>query len=145
MSHPSLRITHFEGRDAPADFAFEVWNPRAAAYEPFPGLDPALERVGRLANEVHELWVAKDPALAALQDPPAIADDSEFAELRVSAQANRHYDVRSFDNTEWQHFTGYISQAAAHICGEVGYVSPILAAPEQPPLRPQSRTASQEG
>jgi hypothetical protein len=142
MSRPSLRITHFEDRAAPADFAFEVWNPRSAAYEPLAGLDLALERVGRLAQEIHEMWVAKDPALAAMQDPPDIADGSEFAELRVSAQANRHYDVRSFDNKAWHHFTGYISQAAAHICGEVGYASPVLAAPEQPPLRRQSRTAS---
>ena len=142
MSPPSLRITPFEDRDPPADFAFEVWNPRAAAYEPFPGLDPALERVSRLAQEIHELWVAKDSAMAALQDPPDAAGDLEFAELRVSAQANRHYDVRSFDNTGWRHFAGYISQAAAHICGEVGYASPVLSAPEQPPLRPQSRTAS---
>ena len=142
MSHPSLRITHFEDRAAPADFTFEVWNPRSAAYEPLPGLDLALERVGRLAQEIHEMWVAKDPALVAMRDPPDIIDGSEFAELRVSAQANRHYDVRSFDNTGWSHFTGYISQAAAHICGEVGYASPVLAAPEQPPLRPQSRTAN---
>ncbi len=142
MSHPSLRITHFENRAAPADFAFEVWNPRAATYEPFASLDLALKRVGRLAQEIHEMWVAKDSALAGMRDPPDVLDDSEFAELRVSAQANRHYDVRSFDNTEWRHFTGYISQAAAHICGEVGYASPVLAAPEQPPLRPQSRTAS---
>ena len=142
MSHPSLRITHFEDRDPPADFAFEVWNPRTAAYEAYPALDPALDRVGRLAGEIHELWVAKDPALAGLHDPPDVDDASEFAELRVSAQANRHYDVRSFDNTGWRHFAGYISQAAAHICGEVGYASPVLAAPAQPALRPQSRTAS---
>ena len=141
MSHPSLRITHFEDRAAPADFAFEVWNPQSAIYEPVASLALALERVGRLAQEIHEMWVAKDPALAATQDPPDVTDGSEFAELRVSAQANRHYDVRSFDDTGWRHFTGYISQAAAHICGEVGYASPVLAAPDQPPLRPQSRTA----
>ncbi len=142
MSHPGLKITHFEDRSGPDDYVFEVWDPQRAAYERHPGLDAALERVGQLAQQVHEMWVAKDPALGTLRDPPSVADDTEFAELRVSAQANRHYDVRSFDNTEWTHFIGYISQAAAYISGEVGYVIPVQAVPVQPPARTQSRTRS---
>ncbi len=140
MSQPSLKITHFEKRQPPADFVFEVWNPLAASYEALDSFEDAMERVQRLAQAVRELWVSKDERLASLPGPPA-ASGAEFAEVRVTAQAQRHYDIRSFDSPEWTHFRGYISQAAEQICGEVGYVLAPSLVPAPPQARAQAKSA----
>ena len=142
MSQPSLKITHFEKRQPPEDFVFEVWNPLVAGYERLESLEDAMERVQRLAQQVRELWVSKDESLAGLQSPPAPpSDGTEFAEVRITAQAQRHYDVRSFDSPEWSHFRGYISQATEQICGEVGYVLAPALVPAPPKARLQAKSA----
>ncbi len=141
MSQPSLRITRFERRRPPADYVFEVWNPMEAAYETQPSFEAGMERVQHLAHEVHELWVSKDAALLALPSPPSPVDGAEFAEFRVTAQAQRSYDIRSFDTPEWSHFRGYISQAAERISGEVGFVLAPSLIPAPPAQRLQAKSA----
>lgn len=141
MSQPSLKITHYEKRQPPADFVFEVWNPAEARYEQLASLEDAMERVQRLAQTVRELWVSKDETLAAMASPPPGTANTEFAELRITAQAQRHYDIRSFDSPEWTHFRGYISQAAERICGEVGYVLAPALVPSPPKARLQAKSA----
>ncbi len=139
MSQPSLRITRLE--DGAAEFTFDVWNPSTAAYEPARSLEAAVARVSRLAQDMRELWISRDSRLATLSGPPQPAnDDHEFAELRVTSQAQRHYDIRSFDAPEWTHFNGYIAQAAERICGEVGYVPPAAVIPVPPAPRMQSKS-----
>ena len=139
MSQPSLRITRLEDRSG--NFAFDVWNPAKAAYEPAPSFEAALTRVSRLAQDMREMWISRDASLAALSGPPLPAAEGEFAELRVTSQAQRHYDIRSFDQPEWAHFRGYIAQAAERICGEVGYVPPAAVIPMPPTPRMQSKSA----
>ncbi len=149
MSQPSLRITRLEDtrledtrlEDRGDQFAFEVWNPALSAYEPAVSFEAAITRVSRLAQDMRELWISRDARLAGLSGPPAPATSAEFAELRVTSQAQRHYDIRSFDQPEWTHFRGYIAQAAERICGEVGYVPPMTAIPVPPPPRMQSKSA----
>ncbi len=141
MSQPSLRITHFESRVPPADYVFEVWNPLEDRYEPAASFEGAMERVQRLAQAVREMWVSKDEALSALNSPPPPQDGAEFAEFRVTAQAQRSYDIRSFDSPEWTHFRGYISQAAERISGEVGFVLAPSLIPAPPVPRMQAKSA----
>ncbi len=139
MSQPSLRITRQEDRSGV--FTFDVWNPTKAAYEPAPSFEAAMTQVSRLAQDMRELWISRDTALSTLSGPPMPATDAEFAELRVTAQAQRHYDIRSFDQPDWTHFRGYIAQAAERICGEVGYVPPSAVIPTPPTPRLQSKSA----
>ncbi len=141
MSQPSLRITHFEARLPPLDYVFEVWNPLEAEYETAPSFEAAMDRVQRLAQVVREMWVSKDAALGALDGPPAPVEGAEFAEFRVTAQAQRSYDIRSFDSPEWSHFRGYISQAAERISGEVGFVLAPSLIPAPPAPRMQAKSA----
>jgi hypothetical protein len=134
-------VTHFEARQPPADYVFEVWNPTAGAYEPVATFEDGMERVQRLAQHVRELWVSKDPALDTLNGPPAPEPGAEFAEFRITAQAQRSYDIRSFDSPEWSHFRGYISQAAERISGEVGFVLAPSLKPAPPAQRLQAKSA----
>ncbi len=141
MSQPSLRITHFEARQPPADYAFDVWDPIAGAYEPVATFEDGMERVQRLAQGVRELWVSKDATLDTLNGPPPPEPGAEFAEFRITAQAQRSYDIRSFDSPEWSHFRGYISQAAERISGEVGFVLAPSLKPAPPAQRLQAKSA----
>jgi hypothetical protein len=141
VSQPSLRITHFEARLPPADYVFDVWNPLENAYEPAATFEDAMERVQRIAQAVREMWVSKDEALGTLNSPPPPVEGAEFAELRVTAQAQRSYDIRSFDSPEWTHFRGYISQAAERISGEVGFVLAPSLIPAPPAPRAQAKSA----
>ncbi len=141
MSQPSLRITHFEARPEPDDYVFEVWNPMEARYEPVASFELAMERVQRLAQAVREMWVSKDTGLDMLPSPPPPVEGAEFAEFRVTAQAQRSYDIRSFDSPEWTHFRGYISQAAERISGEVGFVLAPSLIPAPPAPRMQAKSA----
>ena len=141
MSQPSLRITHFEARPSPLDYVFEVWNPLEGVYEKSPSFEAAMERVQRLAQAVREMWVSKDEQLAKLNGPPPVTENAEFAEFRVTAQAQRSYDIRSFDSPEWTHFRGYISQAAERISGEVGFVLAPSLIPAPPTPRMQAKSA----
>lgn len=141
MSQPSLRITHFEARTPPADYVFEVWNPMQGKYEPIPSFEQAMDHVQRLAHDVREMWISKDERLASLPSPPPPVEGAEFAEFRVTAQAQRSYDIRSFDSPEWTHFRGYISQAAERISGEVGFVLAPSLIPAPPAPRMQAKSA----
>ena len=78
-----------------------------------------------LRNGVRVMGVQHDPARTSLKDAPDPAhdDDSEWAELRVSAQANRVYETRSFDQQRWRKAPGRTS-AIETIRNEVGYVPP---------------------
>lgn len=122
MSRPSLKITRHDDRPPPEGITFEVWNPITAVYEPVPTLDDGLFRVGELAEQVRVMWVQRDPVVASLQDTPDPVedDDSEWAELRVSGQANRVYETRNFDQTEWKKAMSR-SAAIDTICNEVGF------------------------
>ena len=100
-----------------------------------------MDRVQRLAQSVREMWVSKDPALDTLDGPPEPVADTEFAEFRITAQAQRSYDIRSFDSPGWTHFRGYISQAAERISGEVGFVLAPSLVPAPPAQRMQARSA----
>ncbi len=140
MSQPSLRITHIEGSTPEGDYVFEVWSPVAAAYVPCASFEDGLALVGKLAHDMRDMWVNKDSTLASLTSPPPVTGDAEFAELRVTSQAQRHYDIRSFDQPEWAHFRGYISQAGERICAEVGFVVTPVTAPTLQIRRAQSVT-----
>ncbi len=127
MSRPSLKITRHDDRPPPNGIAFEVWNPIIAAYEPVTSLDAGLFRVGELAEEVRVMWVQRNPAMASVKDAPDPAeedDDSEWAEFRVSAQANRVYETRNFDQTGWKKAMSR-SAAIDTVCNEVGYDPPV--------------------
>jgi len=88
-------------------------------------LDDGLHRVTQLAEQVRVMWVQHDPARTSLKDAPDPAedDDSEWAELRVSAQANRMYETRTFDQHRWRKAMSRFV-AVETICNEVGYVPP---------------------
>jgi len=141
VSQPSLRITHFEAELPPADYVFEVWNPMEQRYEKAATFEQAMDRVQRLAGAIREMWVSKDEQLDALPSPPPPVEGTEFAEFRVTAQAQRSYDTRSFDSPEWTHFRGYISQAAERISGEVGFVLAPSLIPAPPAPRAQAKSA----
>ncbi len=140
MSQPSLRITHHESRRPPADYVFEVWNPLENSYESAASFEGAMERVQRLAQTVREMWVCKDATLDSLHSPPPPEEGAEFAEFRVTARAQRSYDIRSFDSPEWTHFRGYISQAAERISSEVGFVLAPSLIPAPPAPRVQAKS-----
>ncbi len=141
MSQPSLRITHFETREPPRDYVFDVWNPMSGAYENVATFEDGMDRVQHLAHAVREMWVSQDSGLAALNGPPDPTSDAEFAEFRITAQAQRSYDIRSFDSPQWTHFRGYISQAAERISGEVGFVLAPALVPAPPAPRMQAKSA----
>ena len=125
MSRPSLKITRYEDGVPSGRFAFEVWNPIIAAYEPAATLDNGLTRMMGLAEQLRLMWVQRDPARFFLSDTPApVADENtEWAEVRVSARARWVYSTRTFDIREWAQARSR-SSAVETICNEVGYVSP---------------------
>jgi hypothetical protein len=69
--------------------------------------------------------VQQDPAREYLKEAPEPAEDgdSEWAELRVSAQSNLVYETRNFDQPGWKEATGRAA-AVQTICNEVGHVPP---------------------
>ncbi len=123
VTRPSLKITRHDDRKPPGDFSFEVWNPFTAGCEAKASLDDGLDRVTELAEQVRVMWVRHDPARAFLKDAPDPDedDDTEWAELRVSAQSSRVYETRNFDQRKWKKA---MSRTAAieTTCNEVGYV-----------------------
>ena len=125
MSRPSLKIIRHDDRQPPGDVGFEVWNPMAGIYEPMVSLTVGLFRMEELAARLWIMWVQQNPARTSLKDAPDPPKDgdSEWAELRVSAQANHLYETRTFDRHGW---TTAMSRTAAveTICNEVGYVPP---------------------
>jgi hypothetical protein len=124
VSRPSLKITRHDDRNPPGDVGFEVWNPIIVSYEPMVSLDAALNRVTELAEQVRVMWVQHDPARTSLKDvPDHDEDDTEWAELRVGAQAIRMYETRSFDQPGWEKAMSR-SAAVETICNEIGYVPP---------------------
>ena len=123
VSRPSLKVTRHDDRAPPDDIEFEVWNPLAGIYEQVGSIRGGMQRMEELADRIHDMWVRKDPRVAGLHDVPAAdpQDDGEWAEFRVSAQANRVYETRRFDKTDWVKAPGK-PQAAEITCNEVGYV-----------------------
>jgi hypothetical protein len=124
VSRPSLKLTRYDDRQPPGDVGFAVWNPIMASYEPMASLHAGLSRMDELAAQVWVIWVQENPARALLKDAPDPdeGDDSEWAEIRVSSQAKRVYETRTFDQHEWQKAVTR-SAAVETICNEVGYVS----------------------
>jgi hypothetical protein len=125
MSRPSLRITRHDDQDPPEQIVFEVWNPLAGVYEPMDTLDTGFFRLAELVELVRVMWVQHDPRRESLNEAPDPAenDDSEWAELRVSAQANRMYVTRNFDQPEWKKATNRAA-AIQTTCDEIGYAPP---------------------
>lgn len=125
MSRPSLKISRHDDREPPEDVSFEVWDPIAARYELVAALDDGLFRLDDLAEQIRLMWVQHDPARMSLKDAPdpAEGDDTEWAELRVSAQASRVYETRNFDQHGWKKSMSR-TVAIETICNEVGYVPP---------------------
>ena len=125
MSRPSLKIIRHDDRAPPGHVSFEVWNPITVTYEPMASLGDGLDRVTTLAEEVRVMWVQQDPARSTLVDPPdpADGDDTEWAEFRVSFQANTVFETRNFDQPDWKKAMSR-SVAIETTCNEIGYVPP---------------------
>ncbi|MBC7799660.1 MAG: hypothetical protein H7Z10_03480 [Gemmatimonadaceae bacterium] len=123
MSRPALRITRHDADDGSARFDFEVWNPWTGAYEPQPDLPAALHHVDTLLERVRQMWVSQDPTQTTLHDAPDPdrPDDLEWAEFRVSAQANREHETRNFDALHWRKAMGGRQGAIEATCNEVGF------------------------
>jgi hypothetical protein len=125
MSRPSLRITRHDDQDPPEQIVFEVWNPLAGVYKPMDTLDHGLFRLAELVEQVRVMWVQHDPRRESLKEAPDPVEngDSEWAELRVSAQASGVYETRNFDQPAWEKAA---SRAAAiqTTCDETGYAPP---------------------
>ena len=125
MSRPSLRITRHDDQDPPEQIVFEVWNPLVGVYEPMDTLDAGLFRLAELVEQVRVMWVQHDPRRESLKEAPDPVEngDSEWAELRVSAQASGVYETRNFDQPAWEKAA---SRAAAiqTTCDETGYAPP---------------------
>jgi hypothetical protein len=119
-----LKITRHDDQEPPA-FSFEVWNPIIAGYEPMASLGHGINRVTALAEQVRVMWVQQDPARSSLREPPdpAGGEDIEWAEVRVSFQANRVYETRNFDQSNWKKAMSRTT-AIETTCNEVGYVPP---------------------
>ena len=124
-SRPSLRTTRHDDQDPPEQIVFEVWNPLAGVYEPMDTLDTGLFRLAELVEQVRVMWTQHDPRRETLNEAPDPAEngESEWAELRVSAQANRMYVTRNFDQPEWKKATNRAA-AIQTTCDEIGYAPP---------------------
>ncbi len=126
MSRPALRITRHDPSDAnPAEapnFIFEVWDPYQGAYIGSPSLDAALQDVDALLGRIREGWVDRK-ALSGLADvpDPSLDEDVEWAEFRVSAQANRVHETRNWDARHWRKAMAGRAGAVETTCNEVGY------------------------
>lgn len=123
MSRPALRITRHDASDGAARFDFEVWDPWTATYAQHPDLQTALTEIDIFLDRVRALWVSQDPNQATLHDvpDPDQPDDLEWAEFRVSAQANRVHETRNFDALHWRRAMGGRQGAIEATCNEVGY------------------------
>ncbi len=123
MSRPALRIIRHDAADGTARFEFQVWDPWTAAYTPQPGLPDALHAIDDMLDRVRQMWVTQDPAQATLADVPApsLPEDLEWAEFRVSAQANKVHETRNFDTRHWRKAMGGRAGAVETTCNEVGY------------------------
>ncbi len=120
-----MKIIRQDDRAPPANASFEVWNPIISNYEPMASLNHGLRRQTQLGEAVRMMWVQQDPARSSLTDAPDPADgeDTEWAEFRVSTQANRVYETRNFDQPGWKKAMNRTA-AIETICNEVGYVPP---------------------
>jgi hypothetical protein len=125
MSRPSLRIIRHDDQDPPEQIVFEVWNPLAGVYEPMDTLDTGLFRLADLVEQVRVMWAQHDPRREALKEAPDPAEngESEWAELRVSAQANRVYAMQNFDQPDWKKAASR-ADAIRTTCDEIGYIPP---------------------
>jgi len=123
MSRPTLRIIRHDAPDGSAKFDFQVWDPWGAAYTPQPGLPEALHTIDTMLDRVRQMWVAQDSGQSSLHDvpDPALPDDIEWAEFRVSAQANKVHETRNFDARHWRKAMGGRAGAVETTCNEVGY------------------------
>jgi hypothetical protein len=123
VSRPSMKITRHDDGDPSRHLSFEVWSPATNSYEPMASLGDGLDRVTVLAEQVPVMWVQQDPARSTLRDPPDPADDddTEWAEFRVSFQANRVYDTHNFDQPFWKKAMSG-NGAIETTCNELGYV-----------------------
>ena len=125
MSRPSLRITRHDDKDPPEQIVFEVCNPLASVYEPMDTLDTGLFRLAKLVEQARVMWVQHDPRRESLNEVPHPAenDDSEWAELRVSAQASRVHEMRNFDQPDWKK-TASRADAMRTNGDEIDYIPP---------------------
>lgn len=123
MIRPSLRIMRYDQRPPPADVSLSVWNPITGSFEPMASLDHGLRRQSELADKVRMMWVQQDPARSSLRDAPDPSDDddTEWAEFRVSAQANQMYETRNLDQPGLKKAMNRTA-AIETTCNEVGYV-----------------------
>ena len=125
MGRPSLRIARHDDQDPPEQIVFEVWNPLGGVYEPMHTLDTGLFRLAEFAERVRVMWMQHDPRRESLNEAPDPAgnDDSEWTELRVSAQANRVKEMRNFDQPAWKKAASR-ADAIRTTCDEIGYIPP---------------------
>jgi hypothetical protein len=125
VNRPSLRITRHDDQDPPGQIVFEVWNPLAGVYQPMDPLDTGLFRLAQFVEQVRVMWVQHDPRREARREAPDPPEngESEWAELRVSAQANQMYGMRNFDQPDWKKATNRAA-AVQTICDEIGYAPP---------------------
>lgn len=123
MSRPALRIIRHDADNGSARFDFEVWNPWTAVYESHANLPAALHQVDALLDRVRQAWVNQDPVQSTLRDvpDPELPEDLEWAEFRVSAQANKVHETRNFDVLHWRKAMGGRTGAVETTCNEVGF------------------------
>lgn len=123
MSRPAFRVIRHDAPDGSARFAFEVWDPFAAAYIATSDINEALLLVDVLLERVRTLWLAGDAGQSSLKDvpDPDLPEDVEWAEFRASAQANRVHETRNFDAPHWRKAMGGRAGAVETTCNEVGY------------------------
>lgn len=127
MSRPALRITRNDPHEGTPDFVFEVWDPYTAAYRRQASLDAALADVDSLVGRIRQSWVDKTVLKDLVEVPdPDLDDEREWAEFRVSAQANRVHETRNWDARHWRKAMAGRAGAVETTCNEVGY-QPVVS------------------
>jgi hypothetical protein len=113
-------------------FAFAVWNPFVAAYQPVDSVEQGLQRTGELAGLICQMWLQRHPKQNDLTDvPEELAatgnEHSQWAEFRINPTTYRSYDTRRHDRPAWMRAVG-ILQAVELTCARVGCAVPAMAA-----------------
>ncbi len=124
-SRSSLKITRRVNAERAASFAFEVWSPFAASYEPVVSIEAGLRRIDQLVRLICQMRAQGHQKQDLLQDVPDADQNGSgnWAEFRISATTFRSYDTRRNDRPRWVRAVGML-QAAEATCASVGFTLP---------------------